>query len=113
MTAMSDRPALAEAYPSTEIWRMSDRILVSSVTYLTLLGRPPSYFIKLADSELGPCAVRQMSVPPHQRPELIYYGQNSSSAAKAASYPTRRAGSRDCGCMVRSFARRRCGIIVS
>ena len=34
-------------------------------------------------------------------------------ATRAASYPTRRAGSRDCGCMVRGLARRRCGSIVS
>src|SRR3954452_2628176 len=86
---------------STGMWRISDKILLASVNYVTLLGRSPSYFVQWTDSELAPSAIRRMSVPPHQRPELKCYGQNPSSAAGVASYPTRRAGSRDCGCMVR------------
>src|SRR4051794_3474984 len=92
---------------------MSEKILLSSVSYVTPLGQSPSYFRQWEDSALAPSATRRVSVPPHQRPEPKYYGQNSSSATRGASCPSPRAGSRDCGCMVRGLARRRCGIIIS
>ena len=97
---------------STRSWRMSDKILFSNVSYITPLGRSQSYFVLRADSELAPSAIRRMSVPAHQEPELKCYGQNSLLVARAASYPTQSAGSRDRGCMVRGLAHRRCRIIV-
>ena len=97
---------------SAGIRRMSDKTVLS-VSYVTPLGQPKSYFVRRADSELAPSAIRRKSVPPRQRPELECYGQNSASVARAASYPVRRAGSRDRSCMVRGLARRRCGIFVS
>ena len=92
---------------------MPDEILLSNVSYITPLGRPPIYFSQWENSELAPPAIRRMSVPPHRRPELKCHGQNSSPAERAAPYPTWRAASRDCGGMVRGLARRRRRIMVS